>query len=62
MFKLHLPERPFRAIQKGIKKVEGRAPDSNKNKYKEMSPGDVLIFENELTGEELKTKYSVYSP
>lgn len=56
MFKLHLPERPFRAIQKGTKKVEGRSPDSKENKYEEMKPGDMLIFEHEETGEKLKTE------
>jgi len=56
MFLLHLPERPFRAIQKGIKKVEGRSPDSKDNKYEKMKPGDLLFFEHEETGEELKTK------
>ena len=56
MFKLHLPERPFRAIQNGIKKVEGRSPDSKDNKYEKMKPGDSLIFEHEETDEELKTK------
>lgn len=56
MFKLHLPERPFRAIQKGTKKVEGRSPDSKENKYEKMRPRDILIFEHEETGEKLKTE------
>jgi len=56
MFTLHLPERPFRAIQKGTKKVEGRSPDSKDNKYEKMKPGDVLVFEHEETGEKLKTE------
>ena len=56
MFKLYLPERPFRAIKNGTKKVEGRAPDSKENKYEEMKSGDILVFENEETGEKLKTK------
>ena len=56
MFTLHLPERPFRAIQKGNKKVEGRSPDSTDNKYEKMKPGDTLVFEHEETGEKLETK------
>jgi ASC-1-like (ASCH) protein len=56
MFKLNLPERPFRAIQKGTKKVEGRSPNSKENKYREMKPGDILIFEHEETHEKLRTK------
>ena len=56
MFTLHLPERSFRAIQKGTKKIEGRSPDSKDNKYEKMKSGDVLVFEHEETGEKLKTK------
>jgi ASC-1-like (ASCH) protein len=56
MFVLCLPERPFRAIQKGVKKIEGRSPDSKDNKYEKMKTGDTLIFEHEETGEKLKTK------
>jgi ASC-1-like (ASCH) protein len=56
MFTLHLPERPFRAIKKGLKKIEGRSPDSKDNKYEKMKPGDILIFEHEETGEKLETK------
>lgn len=56
MFILHLPERPFRAIQKGTKKIEGRAPDSKDNKYEKMKPGDILVFRHEETSEKLKTK------
>ena len=56
MFTLHLPERPFRSIQKGIKKIEGSSPDSKDNKYEKMKPGDILVFEHEETGEKLKTE------
>lgn len=56
MFTLHLPERPFRAIQKGTKKIEGRSPNSRDNKYEKMRPGDTLIFEHEETREKLETK------
>jgi ASC-1-like (ASCH) protein len=56
MFTLHLPERPFRAIQKGTKKIEGRSPDSKDNKYKKMKAGDILLFEHEKTGEKLETE------
>jgi len=56
MFTLHLPERPFRSIQKGTKKIEGRSPDSKDNKYEKMRHGDTLVFEHEETGEKLKTK------
>ena len=48
--KLHLPERPFRAIKKGTKKVEARAEDVS-----QMKSGDILVFEHETTGELLET-------
>lgn len=54
---LHLPERPFLAIQKGTKKVEGRA-GSKDGRYKKYKTDDALTFINEDTGEELKTSIS----
>ena len=30
---LHLPERPFRAIENRTKKVEGRSPPTKNSKY-----------------------------
>lgn len=52
--KIHLPERPFRAILKGTKKVEGRAGSLDK-KYENMRPNDILTFINEQTYEKLIT-------
>ena len=51
-YTLHLPERPFRAIQNRTKKVEGRA-GSEDGKYKNMSAGDEIVFINEATNEEM---------
>lgn len=51
---LHLPERPFRAIQKGTKKVEGRV-FRHTTPYHEMKAGDIITFENEQTGERMDT-------
>lgn len=51
-YTLHLPERPFRAIQSQTKKIEGRA-GSEDGKYKNMSAGDEIIFINETTNEKI---------
>jgi len=56
MFTSHLPERPFRAIQRGTKRIEERSPNSKDNKYEKMKPGDTLFFKNEETGGKLATK------
>lgn len=50
----HLPERPFRAILNGTKKVEGRVPSSENDDYQQMKPGEKIIFENQDTGEKLE--------
>lgn len=55
-YALGLPERPFRAIQKGTKKVEGRVPNRDytlpgKNIYAQMKQGDTITFTNEATKE-----------
>jgi len=55
-YRKHLPERPFRAIQNHIKKVEGRVPSSENNEYQQMKTGDTLIFEHLETSELLKTE------
>ncbi len=51
---IHLPERPFRAIFNGTKKIEGRAGSEDK-KYKKMKPNDTLTFINEQTNEVINT-------
>lgn len=53
---MHLPERPFRSIQQGTKKVEGRVPKNKDNEYQKMQPGDILIFKQPETSEELTTE------
>ena len=49
---LHLPERPWRAIKNGTKKVEGRVY-RHTTKYHEMNTGDTILFINEDNGEEM---------
>jgi ASC-1-like (ASCH) protein len=49
---LHLPERPFRSIKKGTKKVEGRV-FRNTTPYHEMKSGDTITFVNEDTEEKM---------
>lgn len=49
---LHLPERPFRAIKNGTKKVEGRVY-RNTTKYHDMKAGDVIEFVSEDTKEKM---------
>ncbi len=54
-FYLNLRSRPFKAIKKGLKNVEIRA---NKKKFygnsvNLMSPGDIIVFVEENTKEEL---------
>ena len=53
-YSLNLPNRPFDAIKKGTKKVEGRVPGEIPNKYQKMKQGDVIIITNEDTGEKMK--------
>jgi len=55
-YSLGLPERPFRAIQNGTKKIEVRVPTKEKtlpgkNIYGQMNTGDTITFTNEDTGE-----------
>lgn len=54
----HLPERPFRAIINGIKKVEGRVPKTEQDniEFQSMKPGDFLTFEHHETREILRTE------
>ncbi len=49
-----LRDRPFTAIKKGSKKVEGRVPDRLKSRYHQMKSGDTIDFENETTKEHLE--------
>lgn len=49
---LHLPERPWRAIQNGTKKVEGRV-FRQATPYHEMRAGDTITFVNEDTNEKM---------
>ena len=51
---MHLRERPFNAIKKGPKKVEGRVPDRLKSRYHQMKSGDTIDFKNETTKEHLE--------
>ncbi len=55
--KLGLPERPFRAIQNGTKKAEGRVQTQwEKVKLSKLKKGDFILFTNEDSGEEMNTK------
>jgi len=49
---LHLPERPWRAIKKGTKKVEGRV-FRHTTPYHKMKSGDIIAFVNENTEEKM---------
>lgn len=58
--KLNLPERPYRAIQNGVKKVEGRAPGPTENIYNEMKHG--IESYNSLTNYKDRIKeYGIYA-
>lgn len=46
-WKMHLPERPFRAIKNGTKKVEGRVSSSANDRYSKIKAGDEIVFELE---------------
>lgn len=46
--RLGLPERPFRAIQKGTKKAEGRVQTpSSEADFSLLEEGDLILFTNE---------------
>lgn len=53
---LGLPNRPFTAIKKGTKKVEGRVETTKKDIYDKLHQGDIIVFSNEDTGETMETK------
>jgi ASC-1-like (ASCH) protein len=55
---LYLNPRPFEAIKKGTKKIEGRTPtEHNKHiSFDKIKKGDFLIFINNETQEKMKTK------
>lgn len=55
-WKMHLPERPFRAIKNGTKKVEGRVSSSANDRYSKIKSGDEIVFELEPGSESLNTK------
>ncbi len=53
-YALELNDRPFKAIQAGTKKVEGRTPDDElDNRYDEMTQGDTITFTNNITNEQM---------
>lgn len=55
--KLSLPERPFRAIQKGTKKAEGRVQTQwEEVEFSKLKSGDFILFTNEDTGEEMNVE------
>lgn len=57
-YSLKLNSRPFEAIKKGTKKIEGRVPtDSNKHvPFDKLKKQDKIIFTNEETGEKMKVE------
>ncbi|MFA6295475.1 MAG: ASCH domain-containing protein [Candidatus Paceibacterota bacterium] len=53
-YNLSLNDRPFKAIETGTKKIEGRTPkNENDKRYDQMISGDVLIFTNNITGKQI---------
>ncbi len=53
-YSLNLNDRPFKAIKVGTKKIEGRTPkDSDDKRYEEMITGDIIIFTNNVTNEQM---------
>lgn len=55
-WKMHLPERPFRAIKNRSKKVEGRVSSSANDRYSKIKSGDEIVFELEPGNETLSVK------
>lgn len=55
-WKMHLPERPFRAIKNGTKKIEGRVSSSASDRYSKIKSGDEIIFELEPGTETVNVK------
>ena len=53
---LKLLPQPFETIKNGTKKIEGRPPKTNNDRYTQMKQGDEIIFTNIETGETLETK------
>ena len=54
-YKLKLNDRPFNAIKKGTKKVEGRTLTKyDKTPYDKMKSGDEILFINNKTRESMK--------
>jgi len=57
-YHLYLNPRPFEAIKKGIKKVEGRVPvNLDKNmRFDKFKAGDMIVFINRENEETMKVK------
>lgn len=55
---LHLPSRPFNAIQAGSKKVEGRVLEDITQNDRVIEPADMIIFNNENNGEVMSVTVS----
>lgn len=54
---LDLNDRPFKAIEAGTKKIEGRTPTSwDKTPYDKLQKGDTIHFINNVTNEEMDVK------
>jgi len=49
-YSLSLPNRPFDAIKRGTKKIEGVVPREIPNIYQKMKQGDTVVIINEDTG------------
>ena len=53
-YELDLNDRPFKAIQAGTKKVEGRTrTDWDATEYGRMTAGDIINFTNNVTDEKM---------
>lgn len=53
-YTLDLNDRPFKAIEAGTKKVEGRTPTSwDKTPYDKLQKGDTIHFINNVTNDEM---------
>ncbi len=53
-YSLNLPNRPFDAIKRGTKKVEGRVPKNIGDKYQKMKADDLIVITNEDNGEKME--------
>lgn len=56
-YNIKLNDRPFKAIQLGTKKIEGRIQTKwDKNPYDKFRKGDIIIFTNRTTAEILNVE------